>query len=228
MKSNQFACCGGFSFLSAPWLGALRAAAVAMLLLVLPLGSGAAQAAPAASGAHVYLVRGVLNIFSLGLDDIAAKLQAQGIPVTIINYLGWSSLADEVAADYRSGRVRTIILVGHSSGATVLPDMVARLDQLGAPVRLAIGLDSVFKTSLSGRVGRYVNYYIGNGNGEPVARTSQLHGTLENVNVQNIPGVGHVTIDKSEIMQRRVIGDIDAVVFGSRPRQASAAPAAVQ
>ena len=41
MKSNQFACCGGFSFLSAPWLGALRAAAVTMLLLVLPLGSGA-------------------------------------------------------------------------------------------------------------------------------------------------------------------------------------------
>jgi len=201
-----------------------------LLLLTLSIGTTAEAAVPAtgAASVHVYLLRGVLNIFSLGLDDIAAKLQAQGIPVTVINYLGWSSLADEVAADYKSGRVRTIILVGHSSGATVLPDMVARLDQLGAPVRLAIGLDSVFKTSLSGRVGRYVNYYIGNGNGEPVARTSQLHGTLENVNVQNIPGVGHVTIDKSEIMQRRVIGDIDAVVFGSRPRQASAAPAAVQ
>jgi hypothetical protein len=209
----------------------LQSIVVASLLLLLPAGITVSDAVPAtapANGAHVYLLRGVLNVFSLGLDGIAARLEAQGIPVTITNYLGWASVADEAAADYRSGRVKTIILVGHSSGATVLPDMVARLDQLGAPVRLAIGLDSVFKTSLSGRVGRYVNYYIGNGNGEPVARTSQLHGTLENVNVQNIPGVGHVTIDKSEIMQRRVIGDIDAVVFGSRPRQASAAPAAVQ
>jgi hypothetical protein len=215
---------------SSRWLRSLQSAAVASLLLILPAGTTASHAVPAApaSGAHVYLLRGVLNVFSLGLDGIAAKLEAQGIPVTVTNYLGWASVADEAAADYRSGKVRTIILVGHSSGATVLPDMVARLDQAGAPVRLAIGLDSVFKTSLSGRVGRYVNYYIGNGNGEPVTRTKGLHGSLENVNVQNVPGVGHVTIDKSEIMQRRVIGDIDAVVFGSRPRQASAAPATVQ
>jgi hypothetical protein len=189
---------------------------MALLLLALPIGdtANAAVTASGAPGAHVYLLRGVLNIFSLGLDEIADKLRAQGIPVTIINYLGWSSLADEAAADYKSGRVRTIILVGHSSGATVLPDMVARLDQLGAPVKLAIGLDSVFRTSLQGRVGRYINFYIANGNGEPVARTSHLHGTLENVNVQNVPGVGHLNIEKNEIMQRKVISAIDAVALG--------------
>ena len=44
--------------------------------------------------------------------------------------------------------------------------MVAKLDQLGAPVKLAIGLDSVFRTRLSGRVGRYVNFYIANGAGD--------------------------------------------------------------
>jgi hypothetical protein len=196
------------------WLRPLRVVAVALLLALPPGIAKAAVPSSGASGAHVYLLRGVLNIFSLGLDDIAAKLQAQGIPVTITNYLGWSALADEAAAEYRSGRVRTIILVGHSSGATVLPDMVARLDQLGAPVKLAIGLDSVFRTSLQGRVGRYINFYVANGNGEPVARTSRLHGTLENVNVQNVPGVGHLTIDKNEIMQGKVIGAIDAVAFG--------------
>jgi hypothetical protein len=206
-------------WLSGRWrLGPLRVVVVALLLLAFPLGT--AKAAVPSSGAadpssvHVYLLRGVLNIFSLGLDDIAAKLQAQGIRVTITNYLGWAVLADEAAAEYRSGRVRTIILVGHSSGATVLPDMVARLDQLGAPVKLAIGLDSVFRTSLQGHVGRYINFYVANGNGEPVARTSALHGTLENVNVQNVPGVGHLTIDKNEIMQGKVIGAIDAVAFG--------------
>jgi hypothetical protein len=212
------------------WLRSLQSLALAGLLLILPLGTPASRAVPSsgANGAHVYLMRGVLNIFSLGLDDIAAKLEAQGIPVTITNYLGWASVADEAAADYRSGRVKTIILVGHSSGATILPDMVARLSQLGAPVKLAIGLDSVFRTSLSGRVGRYVNYYIGNGNGEPVAPTKQLQGTLENVNVQNVPGVGHITIEKNEIMQRKVIAEIDAVVFGGRPRQVSAAPGPVR
>ena len=128
-------------FLSRPTWWRLQAIA---LLLLLPIGASPARAmkdsASAASAAHVYLLRGVLNIFSLGLDDIAAQLRAQGIPVTVANFASWSSLADEAAAGYKSGRIKTIILVGHSSGATALPDMVAKLDQLGAPVKLAIGL----------------------------------------------------------------------------------------
>jgi hypothetical protein len=212
----------GLSLLCRPWLRALQATAIA-LLLVLPIGASTANAltnpASAASGAHVYLLRGVLNIFSLGLDEIAAKLQQQGITVTIANYLSWASLADEAAAEYKSGRVRTIILVGHSSGATALPDMVARLDQLGAPVKLAIGLDSVFRTSLAGRVGRYINFYVANGAGTPVAKTKQFHGALENVDVGKI-GMGHLTIDKNQIMQQKVISAIDAVVF-SRKNEAS-------
>ena len=209
----------------------------AIVIALLLLGAGPASAAPnsvsAASTAHVYLLRGVLNIFSLGLDDIAAQLRARGIPVTVANFASWSSLADEAALAYKSGRIKTIILVGHSSGATALPDMVAKRDQLGAPVTLAIGLDSVFRTKLSGRVGRYVNFYIANGNGEPVARTAQLQGKLENINVQNVPGVGHMSIEKNQIMQGKVISEIDAVVFGrsvpasriQKPRQHGAASA---
>jgi hypothetical protein len=188
-------------------------------LLVIPVAADAAKAAPPDETAHVYLLRGVLNIFSLGLDEIGEKLEAQGIRVTIANYLSWSSLADQAAAEYRSGRTKTIILVGHSSGATALPDMVARLDELGAPVKLAIGLDSVFHTSLAGHVGRYINYYVANGAGTPVAKTAQLRGELENVDVGNL-GIGHLTIDKNEMMQQRVIGAIDAVVHGNSKRAA--------
>jgi hypothetical protein len=215
----------------------LHAMAIAVLLL-LAIGASPTQArnsASAASTAHVYLLRGVLNIFSLGLDDIAAQLRAQGIPVSVANFASWSSLADEAAAGYKSGRIKTIILVGHSSGATALPDMVAKLDQLGAPVKLAIGLDSVFRTRLSGRVGRYINFYIANGAGEPVRKTAQFQGKLENINVQDVPGVGHISIEKNRIMQRKVISEINAVVFGrsvpvasgaQKPRQPGAASAA--
>jgi hypothetical protein len=209
----------------------LRATILVALLMVGPIAApiGTAQAAVAAppeSTAHVYLLRGVLNIFSLGLDEIGDKLQRQGIPVTIANYLLWSSLADRAAEEYKSGRVKTIILVGHSSGATSLPDMVARLDQLGVPVKLAIGLDSVFHTSLAGHVGRYINFYIASGAGTAVAKTDRLHGVLENVDVGEY-GLHHLTIDKNEMMQQRVIGEIDAVVFG-RARQARRAAAGAE
>ncbi|XUM22501.1 hypothetical protein ACRAVF_02770 [Bradyrhizobium oligotrophicum S58] len=199
--------------------------------LALPLGTGSVRAAPSpatattASTTHVYLLRGVLNIFSLGLDDIAAKLDSQGIPNTVANFVSWSSLADEAAAAYRAGRIKTIILVGHSSGATALPDMINKLGQLGVPVKLAIGLDSVFKTKLvGGNAERYINFYIASGAGEPVRRDDGFRGKLENVDVQSVPGVGHVTIEKNQIMQQKVIGAIDGVVFGGRGRPAAAPP----
>ncbi len=208
----------GFAFVARR----LSRAATVCLLLLLPLGAASARATPAAppsemATTHVYLLRGVLNIFSLGLDTIADRLQAQGIPVTVANFVSWSSLADEAAAAYRAGRLKTIILVGHSSGATALPDMIAKLDQFGVPVKLAIGLDSVFRTKLSGNAERYINFYIASGAGEPVTQNSDFRGRLENVDVQSVPGIGHVSIDKNEIMQDKVVKAIDEVVF-SRPK----------
>jgi hypothetical protein len=181
--------------------------------------------ASAAATTHVYLLRGVLNIFSLGLDTIGARLQAQGIPVTVANFVSWSSLADEAAAAYRAGRLKTIILVGHSSGATALPDMIAKLNHLGVPVKLAIGLDSVFKTKLSTGAERYINLYIGDGPGEPVRAADGFRGKLDNVDMRGT-GVGHITIDKNEYIQRRVIAEIDAVVMRSRAPAAPAEPGA--
>src|SRR5437764_1113801 len=57
---------------------------------------------------------------------------------------------------------------------------------------------------------------VASGAGEPVARTKDFQGALENVDVQGVPGVGHLSIDKNEIMQQRVITAIDAVVFSRR------------
>lgn len=211
-----------------PSSGRLRAIVIALSLL-LPVGASPALAAPnsvaaasQASTAHVYLLRGVLNIFSLGLDEIAARLEAQGIRTTITNYIAWSILADEAAAEYRSGRTKTIILVGHSSGATYLPDMVERLDRQGVPVPLAIGLDSVFHTKLSGRVGKYINFYVATGAGTVVQKDRGFQGTLENIDVHSVPGVGHLTIEKNQVMQQKVISAIDAVVFArGAPRVAA-------
>ena len=195
--------------------GWLRAAALALALVLSPFTAGFAHAAPAVR-AHVFFVRGFLNVFSLGLDEMAGKVRRQGIYATVDNHLLWASIADEAATEYKSGRINTIILVGHSSGATVLPKMIARLSREGVPVKLAIGLDSIFHTSVSGYVGKYINYYVADGAGTLVRKTRNFHGVLENINVDTVPGVGHLTIDKNPIMQQRVIAAIDAAVR-SRP-----------
>jgi hypothetical protein len=212
MKSNGGNLLSQLSFALPRWSNSLRIAAIVALLALVPVNVRPAQAAPAESGAHVFLVRGVLNIFSLGMDQIASRLQQQGITATVHNHMLWASIADEAAAEYKSGRIKTIILVGHSSGATCLPDIVARLDQQGVPVKLAIGLDSVFHTRLAGHVGRYINFYVASGNGTRVEQAKDFQGKLENVDVERVPGISHLTIDKNQLMQQKVIAEIDAAV----------------
>ena len=192
-------------------LSLLKTAAIAILLSGFAIYPGAAQTTSGKSNAHVYLVRGVLNIFSLGMDEIAVKLQRQGITASVHNYLLWASIADDAAAKYKSG-VKNIIFVGHSSGATALPNIVTRLDQQGVPVKLVVGLDLMFRTSLAGRVGRYVNFYVAGGAGTRVERTQGFQGKLENVDVENIAGVSHLTIDKNQLIQQKVIAAINAAV----------------
>jgi pimeloyl-ACP methyl ester carboxylesterase len=201
------------SFAPQPALRSLQAIVLTVLLLALSTGIGAAQAtSPAKSQDHVYLLRGAFNIFSLGMDEMADKLRRQGVNATVANYVSWSSLADEAAAEYKSGRVRTIILVGHSSGAMAVTEMAARLGQLGVPVRLAIGLDPTSRMTASGHVDRYINYYIAHGMGNAVDRGRNFSGVVQNVDVEKNNALNHFNIDKNRVLQEQVLREIRAAL----------------
>ena len=197
-----------------------RSAMLSLALLGLSIGISNAQTTTTAQpGDHVYLLRGFANVFSLGMDQIATKLQQRGIHATVDNYLAWPSLAEQAAAEYKSGRVRTIILVGHSSGAIAVTEMAARLSQLGVPVKLAIGLDPTSRMTTTGHVDRYINYYIAHGFGDPVDRGQGFSGVLQNVDLEHMSNVSHFNIDKNNVLQSMVIRDILAAV-SSGPTQA--------
>jgi hypothetical protein len=55
--------------------------------IVVALGAspGAAQPQPRA---HVYLLRGLLNIFSLGMDSLAEELKGRDVDATVHGYSG--------------------------------------------------------------------------------------------------------------------------------------------
>jgi pimeloyl-ACP methyl ester carboxylesterase len=222
VDSGRTAPFGNRKFVPQLWARCLCGMAL-MLVLGLSIASGAARAAAAAGSdpyprGHVYLIRGFANIFSLGLDQIGDRLQQQGIHVSIFNHMLWPGEAEEAAADYKSGKVHTIILVGHSAGALSATSMAARLGELGVPVKLVIGLDPVLDTTASGHVGRYVNYYISGA----VTKGKDFVGTVENVDVEKLPNIGHFNIDKYPSVQNKIIAQIRAALAGDRP----AAPAA--
>jgi pimeloyl-ACP methyl ester carboxylesterase len=96
------------------------------------------SAGPRASATHVYLMRGFLNVFSLGMDTLAAELRSVGVSATVGSYFNWHEAAHAIAANYKAGQHGPIVLVGHSFGADSVMHMGTDLGQEGVPVALIV------------------------------------------------------------------------------------------
>jgi hypothetical protein len=180
------------------------------------------------SHGKVYLLRGLLNVFSLGMDDLAAKLERRGVTAGVYEYGGWETICQEAAARYRAGG-GPIILVGHSLGADAVVDMSNRLGQMGVPVALVVAFDPTAPSTLTGRTtSTFINYYQSdNGFGRPVHRGAGFRGTLSNVDLRKHTEFGHGSIDKSGMLHNAVIGRVMGLVGrGSKPKPATSSRAA--
>jgi pimeloyl-ACP methyl ester carboxylesterase len=146
-----------------PWLGAARALAlVACAFLAWPDHSDARSRAhvgsPSGGGSHLYVLLGLGNN-SPGLSEFGGRIAARGIPTTVRNYGDWPALAQEAIQQYQSGRLRSIMIIGHSLGGSAAVDMAAELGRAGVPVELVVTLDPVGGSSqVSSNVRRSVNF----------------------------------------------------------------------
>jgi len=189
-----------------------RLTAIGMLVVgMLALGTNPSAAE---SRAHVYLLRGLMNIFSLGMDTLAEQLNRRGVYATVHGYGEWQSLADRAAVDFKAGKEGPIILIGHSLGADAVMEMAAYLGRKGIPVALVVPFDGTQSFAASDNVARVLNLtqrdyaYMRKGPG--------FHGTLNNVDVSSDPSIDHINIDKSPRLHARVVSEVLAVVGGHR------------
>lgn len=177
--------------------------------LMLAFGSSPSMAAPRA---HVYLLRGLLNIFSLGMDTLADELNKRGVYATVDNHADWESLADSAAANYKAGKEGPIILIGHSLGADAVMSMAAYLGRRDVPVALVVPFDGTASFAASSNVARVLNlsqhYWMSRGPG--------FHGSLINVDLRSDPNIDHLNIDKSPRLHARVIAEVLAIVGSHR------------
>lgn len=205
-----------------------RALALCGLLAGLALlPAGAADSAPAkphegGSRPHVYLMRGLMNIFSLGMDQMAEQIAHHGISANVYNHTLADSVDAEIVAKYRAGDRGPYILIGHSLGADAVMQMAQQLDRSGVPVALVVPIDGTGSYAASSNVACVVNLtqrnyaYMRSGSG--------FHGRLANVNVTSY-GVDHITIDKSPRVQARALSAVLAAAHGELCRTGEAEPA---
>ena len=195
-----------------------RTAGLILSLAVLFAAPSPATAASAASP-KVYLLRGFMNVFSLGLDEIAARIDKIGVRAEVYNHTSWSRLAGQITAEYNSGKTRPVILVGHSWGGLDVVNLVEALGKNGVPVALAVTLDTTSATIEGGQVGTFLNLYASTG---VLKAGSAFRGKLINQDLARTMDVGHFNIDKLEPVHAIIMRHIATAVGRRKP--ATAAP----
>jgi hypothetical protein len=178
--------------------------------------AGPAAAQSKSPAPRVYLLRGLANVFSLGMDDLTAKLNARGIKATVHPYTDWQTLARYAVEQSAAGggkQMAPVIIIGHSLGADAAVYMANRVTELGAPVPLVVTFDPVTPTTASPKIGKVVNYYQAGGSGKPVSGPR-----VSNVDLTRSGELTHLNIDKSPTLHAQVI----AMIANGTPRPAVA------
>ena len=152
---------------------------------------------------HVYLMRGLLNIFSLGMDELATQIQRHGIDASVYNHTYADSIDAKIVRMYRAGDHGPYMLVGHSLGADAVMWMAQQLNAQGVPVALVVPVDGTGSAAAPRNVACVINLtqrryaYMRPGRG--------FHGILDNVDFSDDPGIDHLTIDKSPQVQAEAL-----------------------
>jgi hypothetical protein len=180
-----------------------------------PTQPPAARKYPQAQGpAQVYLLRGFLNIFSLGMDDIAAKLQPDGISATVMNHADADFVASRILSAYNAGDHGPVVLIGHSLGADAIVDVADALARYNVPVALLVLFDGTAPHQIPANVATAINYtkhfMIAPG---PGSRSS-----VSNVDLSADASIDHLSIDTAPALQAQTLNYI-LQAASAAPRQ---------
>lgn len=167
-----------------------------------------AKRAAATRTGEVYLMRGLMDIFSRGMDSMAAKLRRQGVYAMDTSYTKWQEISEDIIARSKRKEVSyPIIIMGHSLGANDASKMATYLGQNGVKVAYVVAFDPTEPGYVGKNIRRVVNYYLPNGKNR-ILKGSGFKGSLKNVNVSDMPDIKHTNVEKNPKLQGRVISRV--------------------
>ncbi len=174
-----------------------------------PAYAACAKIIPKKSG-EVYLMRGLANIFSLGLDQYGKELTNRGIENCVFNHRHWQSIVDDIIErSYRGAVSEPIMIVGHSLGAGVAPRMATAIARSNVAVAYVAMLDPVEATRVGGKVEEIINYYLPKKNKDnKLYAATDFSGELDNINPSTYGAIHHFNIDKNVELQSVIMEKI--------------------
>jgi pimeloyl-ACP methyl ester carboxylesterase len=130
-------------------------------------GGWLAGCTPAPAGLHddipkqVYCLRGLWDVFSTGLDSLAAEMRERGLTAESLSGPLWPELAERIEKASREQSLNgDLVLVGHSFGAEHALLLAYRLQEQGISVGLMVLIDATTPPPIPSNVARCVHLYI--------------------------------------------------------------------
>jgi pimeloyl-ACP methyl ester carboxylesterase len=192
--------------------------AAALLAVLAPSGSSFAQSASVAvPPAEVYVFRPMGGkAFSKEMDNLATRIEAEGLAVEVYNYTGYTRPAKEAIKRYRDQAVKTrIIAIGHSAGGDSAIRFALALKKANVPVDLIITLDPTrIANRVPANVGRFVNIYssehtFGGGDPKPAA---DFAGHFASIDLKDYSDIWHIYMTGMATLQDAVVAKIMEVL----------------
>lgn len=151
---------------------------------------------------EIYAMRGLLNVFSRGMDVMASRLRSKGYDAVSYNHSNWQPIAIDIVRRAKKKKVSyPIIIMGHSLGGNEASTMANYLGQHGIKVAYVATYDPTEARSVGKNIGTVVNYYLPNGR-NTISRRSSFKGKLKNINVSNITDIKHTNVEKNRKLQQ--------------------------
>lgn len=179
------------------------------------------------AGGQVYHLRGLINVFSYGMDAMAEKLHKRGVNASVHSHTEFNTLAAEATKLQKSGK-GPIIIVGHSLGADACVYMAQKMKELGGQVALIVMYGPTIDLEIPSNVARVITYYQTSSalwRGKAL-KGPGFRGTINNINLDKAEDVTHFNIEKVDRLQNEAIQRIVALTGTGRPIKSPASSSA--
>ena len=153
---------------------------------------------------RVVVLRGLLNMFSTGMNVLTFTLRDAGYDATVHNHAEWRGLANRTIEAARADALpRPLAVIGHSFGADDAIALAGRLGAAGVPVDLLVTFDPSWVLAVPPGPRRVLNFHQDRDTyARRLAPGPGFDGRIEN---RQVRGESHLSIDKDLGLHREVL-----------------------
>ncbi len=162
---------------------------------------------------EVYLMRGLANVFSRGIDKMARDLRESGVDAANFSYTSWKPVADDIIA--RAARKEVsypVIIIGHSLGANESSKFANYLEKNKVKVALVVAFDPVETGKVGPGSPEVINYYLPKQKTDNrILANEDFRGKITNINVTVDETITHTNVEKNPEFQAATISKVMAL-----------------